>query len=214
MKVSGTMCITRVASCSKDLGRFDLWSTAGLFRAVDVTMEVADLYEVMPAPADRNVARIAHTTRNYISNMTGAQLYDEKDMSIAEKESYNSYYVKKPLIIPALQPAGIFSSIPIIGSMLDEYIKPVTSAIEGATSKVSGVINDGIGSISSGVSSGFSSVTSSISNVTSDSSNTGTTTNQSVFEVNAEVRKQAISEEKSFNDTYNVSDDGELTMKD
>lgn len=152
-------CIIGVASYSKDFGRFDLWSTGGLFRAVDVTMEVADLYEVLPAPADRNLARIANTTRHYVANMTGGKILSDSDVSKTEKDSFNSYYLKKPLVIPQLSPAGIFSSVPIVGSMLDEYMTPFTGTLKGATSKVSGVINDGIGQTANGISNAIYSLT-------------------------------------------------------
>lgn len=146
-------------------GKHDLWSVDTLARSIDITMEVNDLYELLPVPMDRKVGRYAKQTRNFIANMTGMSIPDDTQENKLELETFKAYYEEPVPAMPELSPVGIFDSVPIIGGKLNELTKPYVKAIEDGASKVSSTIDSGIKTVSSGLDKGINTVSSTVSDM-------------------------------------------------
>jgi len=61
-------------------GRYDIWSSQGLFRGVDVTLDITDLYGVLTVPQSFEVLANAVETRDYFRNLSGGDLISHESM--------------------------------------------------------------------------------------------------------------------------------------
>ena len=74
-------------------GRSDIWTSQGISRSIDVTLEVTDLYDVLPAPDTKNLSAVNQITRDYISNLVGAsQVTSDNERYKSVDESIKVYY--------------------------------------------------------------------------------------------------------------------------
>jgi hypothetical protein len=52
-------------------GREDLWTNTGSFRSLDISLEIVDLYEIIPMPSSLILSAMNKQARDYVSNLVG-----------------------------------------------------------------------------------------------------------------------------------------------
>jgi len=55
-------------------GKDDIWSNNSMYRSLDITLDVVDLFEVLPAPINNRLAALNIETRDFMSNLAGGSI--------------------------------------------------------------------------------------------------------------------------------------------
>ena len=72
-------------------GTNDVWSNQSVYRAIDVTMEVVDLFEVLPVPMTSVLSTMNKETRDFLGNLAGGKILldkGERNKQMAESIQY------------------------------------------------------------------------------------------------------------------------------
>lgn len=77
-------------------GKEDVWSNTGLYRSLDITLEVVDLYGTIPIPANEKLLAFNNTSRELFANMAGGVLLsDSKSRNNILEQTQESFKRQK-----------------------------------------------------------------------------------------------------------------------